>query len=375
MDLKSWWHLRCHSPSSSVFLPMRSCVLKIIPYILAFVSPQVVADHKTPTTNNTLSSLTKSYKTLPSRTIASQTNGEKTRLHSSHSATRSPTKSHGHKTRPNHSATRSPTKSHKTPPSHMTVSRSSEKVPTRSNRATGFQTRSRSSTAGPDPTEVKSTTHRKPKSVSSRASDPAKATTESPPAKTAANPTIPQITSEVTASKTLTIRNGQTASAQVGWLVVGVGIGGSVSVGGHILPVAGGTEAIIGENGSGQDELSTINTSTTSSSASSTSSSTSRSTSSSTSSSSSASPTPYNIYPRLGSTPSQQSAFARDLEQIAQPGSVRSITGRRLLLWVASLTPAQASEVQRNPVVSVSHNFGSCYNLLIRFEALRWIGH
>jgi len=305
---------------------MRSCVFGVIPCILAFVSPQVLADHKTLTTNNTLSSLTKSYKTPPTRTIAShnaiksQTSGEKTRLRSSHSATKSPTKSH--KTPPKHSATR--TKSHKT---HMTVSKSSEEVPTRSNRATGFQTRSRSSMAR-------------------------KATTEFPPAKTATNSTIPQtplITPVVTASKTLTIRNGQTASAQVGWLVVGVGIGGSVSVGGHILPVAGGTEAIIGENGSGQDELSTINTSTTSSSASLTSS----STSSSSSSSSSASPTPYNIYPRLGSTPSQQSAFARDLEQIARPGSVRSIAGQQLLLWVASLTPAQASEVQRNPVVSV----------------------
>jgi len=353
---------------------MRSCVLKIIPCILAFISPPVVADHK----DNTLSSLTKSHKTPPSRTIASQTRGEKTRLHISHSATKSPTKSH--KTPLNH---RSPTKSHKTLLGHMTVSKSNGKVPTRSNRATGFQTRSRSSTAGSDPTEVRSTTRRKPKSVSSRASDPAEApqSTESSPAKTAANPTIPQITPEVTASKTLTIRNGQTVSAQVGWLVVGVGIGGSVSVGGHILPVAGGTEAIIGENRSGQDELSTIDTSTTSSTTSSTlttsmtTSSSASSTSSSTSSSPSASPTPYNIYPKLGSTPSQQSAFARDLEQIAQPGSVRSITGQRLLLWVASLTPAQASEVQRNPVVSVSYNFGSCYNLLIRFGALRWIGH
>ena len=67
-----------------------------------------------------------------------------------------------------------------------------------------------------------------------------------------------------------------------------------------------------------------------------------------------ASPTPYNIYPKFDSTPSQKSAFARNLEQIAQRGSVRSITGGRnqLLLWVASLTPAQASELTRNPVVS-----------------------
>src|SRR6266498_146258 len=76
------------------------------------------------------------------------------------------------------------------------------------------------------------------------------------------------------ASKTVTVSGGQTGSAQVGWMVVGVGVGGSVSVGGNILPAAGGTGAIIEDNSSGQDELSTIS-----------------STTSSTSSSSSASPT------------------------------------------------------------------------------------
>jgi exo-beta-1,3-glucanase (GH17 family) len=76
--------------------------------------------------------------------------------------------------------------------------------------------------------------------------------------------------------------------------------------------------------------------------------------SSSSSSSSTASPTPYNIYPKPDSTLPQQSAFAQDLERIAQPGSVTRITGGRdqLLLWVASLTPAQASVISRNPVVS-----------------------
>jgi hypothetical protein len=50
--------------------------------------------------------------------------------------------------------------------------------------------------------------------------------------------------------------NGQTASAQVGWIVVGVGVGGSVAVEGNILPeVAGGTAGIIVGNGSGQDKI------------------------------------------------------------------------------------------------------------------------
>jgi hypothetical protein len=59
---------------------------------------------------------------------------------------------------------------------------------------------------------------------------------------TAANstkPHIPLITPEVTASKTLTIRNGETASAQLGWVVVGVGMGGSVAVGGISSPLLG----------------------------------------------------------------------------------------------------------------------------------------
>ena len=127
-------------------------------------------------------------------------------------------------------------------------------------------------------------------------------------------------------------------------MVVGVGVGGSVAVEGNVLPVAGGTAGIIVGNGSGQDKIESINTATTSTT----------SKTSSSSSSPTASPTPYNIYPRFDSTSRQQSAFARDLERIAQPGSVRSVIGVRdkLLLWVASLTPAQASELSRNPVVS-----------------------
>ena len=157
----------------------------------------------------------------------------------------------------------------------------------------------------------------------------------------------------VSASGTLTVSNGQTASAQVGWVVVGAGIGGFVAVGGIILPVEGDTAVIIEENNSGQDELSTISHSDTSTIPTTSSESISTSTSSSTSSSSTASPTPYNIYPKLDSTSPEQNAFAQNLERIAQAGSVRRITGGRdqLLLWVASLTPAQASELSRNPTV------------------------
>ena len=45
-------------------------------------------------------------------------------------------------------------------------------------------------------------------------------------------------------------------------MVVGDGVSGSVVVGEDILPVAGGTEAIIEQNRSGQDELSTIESDT-----------------------------------------------------------------------------------------------------------------
>ena len=176
---------------------------------------------------------------------------------------------------------------------------------------------------------------------------------------------IPVASKLVTATKTLTVSNGQTASAQVGWIVVGVGVGGSVAVGGNTLPVAGGTEGVIVANGSGQDKIDPINTSTTLTT-SSTTSSTTRSTSSSTSST--ARPTPYNIYPKPDSTPPERSAFARKLEQIALPGSVKSITGVRdkLLLWVANLTPAQASEISRDLVVSPLYISSCCdLNVLI----------
>jgi len=246
------------------------------------------------------------------------------------------------------------------PPSHTIVSKSSVKAPT------VYPTTSPKTTVRPT---IGTTSQKKPKSPSSRGSrsdsEPSRTAKSSPPpaTTTTTNPTTRNPTTTptvVSASKTLTVSNGQTVSAQVGWMVVGVGVGGAVAVGGNILPVAGGTEAIIEENSSGQDELSTIKSDTTAttsststSKSSSTSSSTSRSSSSSTSSSR-ASPTPYNIYPRLDSTPPQQSAFAQHLQQIAQPGTVRSITGvrDRLLLWVASLTPAQASELSRDPVVS-----------------------
>ena len=283
------------------------------------------------------------------------------------------------------SATNSPTRS----PSHTTVAKSSGKVPTtyRSHSVTASSTRSQkkrpSYTTVPKSSGKRPTTYpitptsspktptigtisQKPISPSSRGSYPTstKAPKSSPaPASTTANSTTSQNSTGtsslpvVSASGTLTVSNGQTASAQVGWVVVGAGIGGFVAVGGIVLPVEGDTAVIIEENNSGQDELSTISHSDTSTipttSSESISTSTSSSTSSSSTSSSTASPTPYNIYPKLDSTPPQQTAFAEDLERIAQAGSVRRITGGRdqLLLWVASLTPAQASELSRNPTV------------------------
>ena len=262
-------------------------------------------------------------------------------------------------------AANSPTGTQKTPPSGRIVPKSSGKVPTVDPTipTSSPKTSVRPTTA--------TTSNQKQKSSNSRGSG--HTSTKTPksaplPAATTANRTATQKSTitptSVSASKTLTVSNGQTVSAQVGWMVVGVGIGGAVAVGDNILPVAAGTEAIIEENSSGGDELSTIeshtSTTTTSSESTSKSRSTSRSSSrssSSSTSSSTASPTPYNIYPRLDSTPPQQSAVAQHLEQIAQPGSVRSITGGRdqLLLWVASLTPAQASELSRNPVVSLCH--------------------
>jgi hypothetical protein len=122
-------------------------------------------------------------------------------------------------------------------------------------------------------------------------------------------------------------------------MVVGAGIGGAVSVGGKIIPVGGGVAGIVEPSGPGGEELSTVHTT---------------STASSTSSSPSGTPTPYNIHPRPGSTAAQLLAFERNLNRIAQPGSVSSITGarNRLLLWTANLTPVQASELHQNPVVS-----------------------
>jgi hypothetical protein len=41
----------------------------------------------------------------------------------------------------------------------------------------------------------------------------------------------------------LTVRNSQTVTAQVGWVITSVGAGGSVAVGGHVFEVAGGTKS------------------------------------------------------------------------------------------------------------------------------------
>lgn len=300
---------------------MKSCVFFVL-CILALVSPRdAVADHKTPRSESAISSLTRIQETPPSRSTTPK------------SSEKVPTSY----------------RSQKTPP----VPKSSTKVPT------GYPTRASPKT----PVKTIGTTSRqKPESPIHQSSYSTSTTT-----------TTAKSTTNSSAPKTLTVSDGHTASAQVGWMVVGSGIGGSVVVGGNVLPVAGGTEGIIVENSSGQDEIdpTTPTTSPTSSPTSS---------SSSSSSSPTASPTPYNIYPKKDSTPSQKSAFTRNLVQIAKPGSVRSITGRqdRLLLWVASLTPAQASELSRNPVVSPLPGdiyFRSCCNLdvLTRSGALMWI--
>ena len=275
----------------------------------------------------------------------------------------------GYLTHKSHSTTGSTTRSQKTHPGHTIMPPKSSgkgQVPTRAS----YPTASSKTTVRPT---IRTTSDQKPKSPISRGSNPASGpakTPESspPPATTSANSTTRTtqnssrtLTSITSASKTLTVSKGQTASAQVGWMVVGVGVGGAVAVGDSVLPVAGGTKGIIIEDSSGQDELSTISDTSTTPTTTSRSSSKSSSTSSST-----ANPTPYNIYPKLDSGPAQQSAFARNLKQIAQPGSVRRITGSRdqLLLWVASLTPAQASELSRNPVVSAIHILVGCYDII-----------
>ena len=307
-----------------------------------------------------------------------------------------------HPTHTNQSGISSPTRSQKTLPRHTTVPKSGGNVPTghptrrplsmsnqkpKSPASRGSESLPASITRTPKPQTVSSTirttSYQKPESPASRGSLPAStslrrsypastetrnsSTLQPPPTTTATNSTAhknPKITSKLlSAPTTLTVSNHQTVSAHLGWVIVGIGDGGSVAVeGGHVFEVAGGTTVIIGETSSGEDEPSTVSTST--------------------SSSSSTSPTPYNIYPRPGSTQLQQSAFARNLEQIAQPGSVRSITGSRdkLLLWVASLTPAQASELNHDPVVSplllsILAAVVVLMQTLIRSGVLMWISY
>ena len=367
-----------------------ACVVFVL-CILAFASPQD-ADNKS--LRSTMSSLSRSQETHPSHSTVPKSSRKVPTsdllTHESHWATGHPTTtSRSQKTPSSHTII--PKSSRKVPTSYPTIGTTSQQKPkspisqkshptsteipkssppaatttaklTQTSQTTGTSTLVSASktltvsTGRLSPISQKShpTSTEIPKSSPPAATTTAKSTQTS---QTTGTSTL------VSASKTLTVSNGQTASAQVGWLVVGVGVGGAVAVGDSIVSVPGGSEGIIIENSSGQDELSTIDsdtsiTRTTSSPSTSTSRSTSRSRStprsSSSTSSSTASPTPYNIYPKLDSTPTQQSAFAQDLEQIAQPGSVRRITGGRdqLLLWVAFLTPAQASELSRNPVVS-----------------------
>jgi len=230
----------------------------------------------------------------------------------------------GKVTHKSHDATSFPTRTQKTLPSH--IPKSSGKVPTEYTKIpTSRQPAAKPPISGP--------TAKPPKSSPPQATTIAKSKTTQNSTRT--------LKVATSASKTLTVSDGQTASAQVGWIVIGLGVGGSVYVGGNIIPIAGGTEGIIEENSSGQDEVVPIDTSTaptrtdtsttrTSTRSTSTPTSKSKSKSKSTSlkltssstSSSTASPTPYNIYPKLDSTARQQLAFAQDLEQVAQPGGL-----------------------------------------------------
>ena len=344
---------------------MRSCLFKFILFTLACVTPQAVADHERLNSDSAISSSAKPPR-ASSRTVASA-HSEKTRSGSlsRHSAISS---SIGSKGKPPHSSYISTGFS----------SRSQKMPPQDRHSSTNFSFRSKTrhdqSTNTPSPSGPKSSVSAKSNSTTRWNSPPTRTPVTSTLKKIPSTTTTNEIIPTSTTASEVTVRNGHTASAQVGWLVVGAGIGGFVAVGGNILPIAGGTEAIIIENSSGQDELSPVDGSTTSStslsstslsstslsstslSSTSLSSTLSSSTSSSSTPSSSAvpSPTPYNIYPRTGLTSAQRLAFERDLQQITQPGSVQSITGVRdkLLLWVASLTPAQASELSNNPVVS-----------------------
>jgi hypothetical protein len=342
-------------PSICLFRNMKSSIFFFF-CILAFASPQE-AGHMKLRSDSAISSPTRIPETCPSHPTVSKSRTEKVSTSSSvlRSSMRNQKTASRGKTIPksigkmpsayrSHSSIGSQTRNLKTLPSDTAVQRSSGKVPTAPTTATNLN----STTITPKSPPLPAKTTAKLNSNTTPKSSPPSATTSTANSTTAQIPVTPKL---VTATKTLTVSNGQTASAQVGWIIVGVGVGGSVAVGGNILPVAGGTEGVIVANGSGQDEVDPIDTSTTPTT-SSISSSISSSTSSSTSST--ARPTPYNIYPKLDSTPPQRSAFTRRLEQIALPGSVQSITGVRdkLLMWVANLTPAQASELSRDLVVS-----------------------
>ena len=202
---------------------MKSSIFFVL-CILGLVSPRdAVAGLKS---NSAISSPTKSQKTPLSRTAVPKSGGKV------------PTSYLTHKS---HSTTSFPITgtSQKRPPSQTRVLKSSGKVPT----------------AGPKtsvrPT-IRTTSSQKPISPSSRPSYPTSTKTQkpsAPPTLTTAKTTATQNSTRtkplVSVSKTLTVSNGQTASAQVGWIVVGAGVGGAVVVGGNILPVEGGTEVII----------------------------------------------------------------------------------------------------------------------------------
>ena len=200
---------------------MKSCVFFVV-WILAFVSAQgAVAGQMMLTSSSTISSPARSQRTPPSHTAIPKSSGKTPTsylTHRSYSTTGSSTRSHWQKTATNQSR----------------VPKSSGKVPI----PTILSTCSMKTSARPT---IGTTSHKKPTySKISRISTAPKSSL--PPAMTTANSTTTQKStrsSTLGASKTLTVSDRQTASAQVGWVVVGVGAGGFVSVGGSILRAKG----------------------------------------------------------------------------------------------------------------------------------------
>jgi hypothetical protein len=302
---------------------MRSCVVRLIFCVLAFARLQAVAE-------GALSFPSKNQKmpTLPHGEISKSL--MKTGPHSTlqgHSATNRPDHSDtsigspmtGKQTRPSHPPAVSKTKLTISTPTNTNTHRSHSGAQPGSPTHTSLSvSKNYPPTTDKPRSAVSKTKVKAPTSTWNLRSRDSRITPD-PPTRGMSSPVygktpVPAMASStitrgpkimpITASRTVTVSHGETATAQPGWLIVGVGIGGAVSVGGKVVPVAGGVAGIVGPNGHGGEKLSTVHTQTTSTTSS--------------SSSGTPSPTPYNIYPRSGSTAAQLLAFERNLNQIAQ---------------------------------------------------------